>query len=246
MALREELKEYVENTLRFQWKTRNGNVVPDPEDLPLDNTAVRFDRATVLYADLAWSTKMVDRYKWHLSGEIYKSYLYCASRIIRNEGGEITAYDGDRVMGIFVGDLQSSNAAKCVLKINYVVHQIVNPLSRLNTVPLSFLSHNASELIRVTSMPQELEFAATTISSGLEEHRITPPSSPNFPLTDQLGSPTQSSIGCRRKRNIPTIRRCGRKGFGRLWETRQSISPHGGGRFELCLENTSIIHSTVE
>jgi class 3 adenylate cyclase len=127
MALQDELRGYVENALRSRWNTRDGNVIPDPEDLALDNTAVRFERATVLYADLAGSTKMVDGYKWHFSGEIYKSYLYCASRIIRNEGGEITAYDGDRVMGIFVGTSQSSNAAKCALKINYVVREIINP-----------------------------------------------------------------------------------------------------------------------
>jgi class 3 adenylate cyclase len=127
MALRDELKEYVENTLRSQWTTRDGNVIPDPEDLALDNTAVRFERATVLYADLAGSTKMVDGYKWYFSGEIYKSYLYCASRLIRYEGGEITAYDGDRVMAIFVGKYQSSSAAKCALKINYIVREIINP-----------------------------------------------------------------------------------------------------------------------
>jgi len=130
MALRDELKEYVETTLRSQWKIRDGNVVPDPESVTLENTAVRLEHATVLYADLASSTRMVDGYKWHFSGEVYKTYLYCASRIIRNEGGEITAYDGDRVMGIFIGDSQSSSAAKCALKINFAVKQIINPAIR--------------------------------------------------------------------------------------------------------------------
>ncbi len=127
MALRDELDKYVKTTFRDRWTIRDGNVVPDPEDLTLDNAAVRFDRATVLYADLAGSTRMVDGYKWHFAGEIYKNYLYCASRLIRNEGGEITAYDGDRVMGLFIGDFQCSNAVKCALKINYAVSQIINP-----------------------------------------------------------------------------------------------------------------------
>jgi class 3 adenylate cyclase len=39
----------------------------------------------------------------------------------------ITAYDGDRVMGVFIGDYQSSSAAKCALKINYAVRKIINP-----------------------------------------------------------------------------------------------------------------------
>lgn len=127
MSLKDELDQYVRKTFRSQWTKRDGAVVPEPEDLTLDNTAVRFDRATVLYADLAGSTRMVDGYKWHFAGEIYKNYLYCASRLIRNEGGAITAYDGDRVMGVFIGDNQSSSAAKCALKINYAVREIINP-----------------------------------------------------------------------------------------------------------------------
>jgi class 3 adenylate cyclase len=70
---------------------------------------------------------MVNGYNWDFAGEIYKNYLYCASRLIRNEGGVITAYDGDRVMGVFIGDYQSSSAAKCALKINYAVRKIINP-----------------------------------------------------------------------------------------------------------------------
>jgi class 3 adenylate cyclase len=127
MSLRDELEKYVRDTFRSQWTKRAGTVVPDPEDLTLDNTAVQFDLATVLYADLAGSTRLVDGYKWHFSGEIYKNYLYCASRLIRNEGGVITAYDGDRVMGVFIGNQQSSSAAKCALKINYAVREIINP-----------------------------------------------------------------------------------------------------------------------
>jgi hypothetical protein len=60
MPLRDELEKYVGNTFRGQWTARDGNVVPNSEDLTLDNTAVRFNRATVLYADLAGSTRMVD------------------------------------------------------------------------------------------------------------------------------------------------------------------------------------------
>jgi class 3 adenylate cyclase len=131
MPLRDELEKYVGDTFRSRWTARDGNVVPQPEDLTLDNTAVRFAQATVLYADLAGSTRMVEGYKWHFAGEIYKNYLYCASRLIRNEGGEITAYDGDRVMGVFIGDHQSSNAAKCALKINHAVREIINPAIRI-------------------------------------------------------------------------------------------------------------------
>src|SRR5256885_12693111 len=99
MALADELKQEAYDILRKKWETRDGTQVPDTDDVKLGNEAVRLD-ATVLYADLAESTKLVDQQTWMFAAEMYKIYLYCASRIIRAEGGEITAFDGDRVMGI--------------------------------------------------------------------------------------------------------------------------------------------------
>ncbi|MCP2198651.1 hypothetical protein LX90_002326 [Lentzea flava] len=68
---------------------------------------------------------MVKKWKDWFSAEIYKSYLYCSARVIRNLGGSITAYDGDRVMAVFIGDGRNSSAAKCALQINYVTQKIL-------------------------------------------------------------------------------------------------------------------------
>ncbi|MFC7495503.1 MULTISPECIES: hypothetical protein [unclassified Nocardioides] len=124
MTLKDELETYVQNVLDEQWQRRQGQKVPDPEDLPLKNVAVELD-ATVLYADLAGSTKMVKGYKDWFAAEVYKSYLYCAAKIIRARGGSITAYDGDRVMGVFIGDSKNTDAAKCGLQISWATKNIV-------------------------------------------------------------------------------------------------------------------------
>ncbi len=126
MSLADDLKTEVKRIFRDKWETRDGEVVPDPEDLSLTNEAVHFDRATVLYADLSGSTSLVDKHKWGFAAEIYRSYLFCAAKIIREEGGTITAYDGDRVMGVFVGANQTTPAARCALKINWAVQNVVN------------------------------------------------------------------------------------------------------------------------
>lgn len=124
MALKDELESYVQKVLDDQWTRRRGQKVPEPDDLPLSNVAVELD-ATVLYADLAASTKMTKNSKDWFAAEVYKNYLYCASKIIRARGGSITAYDGDRVMGVFIGDRKNSEAAKCALQINWACEQIV-------------------------------------------------------------------------------------------------------------------------
>jgi len=127
MALADDLKSEVAKIFSEQWTTRNGQVVPEPEDLKLSNDAVEFEKATVLYADLAGSTAMVNAKKWEFAAEVYKTFLYCAAKIVREAGGKITSYDGDRIMGVFVGGSQCTSAAKCALKINYAVEQIINP-----------------------------------------------------------------------------------------------------------------------
>jgi class 3 adenylate cyclase len=127
MGLADDLKSDVKKIFSESWEVSEAQAVPDPESLKLSNDARHFKRATILYADLSGSTNLVDNYAWHIAGEVYKSYLACAARIIRSLGGEITAYDGDRVMAVFIGDSQTSNAAKCALQINWAVINVVNP-----------------------------------------------------------------------------------------------------------------------
>jgi class 3 adenylate cyclase len=126
VSLKEELEEAVARIFRERWTKRDGRVVPVPEDLKLGNDAVNLD-ATVLYADMADSTALVDHHSASFAAEIYKAYLTCAAKIIKDEGGVITAYDGDRVMAIFLGDAKNSIAARAALKINGAVWNIINP-----------------------------------------------------------------------------------------------------------------------
>ena len=127
MGLAADLEAEVKAIFKETWTEKVGQVVPDPEDLRLSNDARHFTRGTVLYADLSGSTNLVNGNNWQFAGEIYKTYLLCAAKLIRAWGGVITSYDGDRVMAIFLGDIQTTNAAKCGLQINWVVQNIVNP-----------------------------------------------------------------------------------------------------------------------
>ncbi|KQP01419.1 adenylate/guanylate cyclase domain-containing protein [Leifsonia sp. Leaf264] len=121
-----ELVGFADKTYRAAWTTRAGRKVPDVDDLTAGNQAVTFEGA-VLYADLTESTALVRGYYNWFAADIYKTYLYCAGRIITSCGGSITAYDGDRVMGVFIGDTKADDAALAGLKINYAVREILNP-----------------------------------------------------------------------------------------------------------------------
>lgn len=131
MALLDELRADVSDTFTGSknWSEQDATVVPTVADLTLSsNHAKHFKSATVLYADLDGSTDMVDNYKWWFSAQVYKAYLRCAGKIIRNEGGVITAYDGDRIMAVFIGVMKNTSAVRAALKINYAVNFIIQPI----------------------------------------------------------------------------------------------------------------------
>ena len=127
MGLVDDLAAEVVATFTTDWESRDGRQVPEPEDIQLGNDAVRLT-GTVLYADLAESTKLVDTYPPEFAAAVYKAYLHCASRLIRNAGGSITAFDGDRVMAVFHGTTKNTSAALCALWLNWAVSHVLNPI----------------------------------------------------------------------------------------------------------------------
>ena len=127
MSLKDELTDFCCNTFNSEWQITEGKKTPDEDSkLTLKNTAIEIS-GTVLYADLDGSTEMVDGYKNWFAAEIYKTYLYCCARIIAAEGGVVTAYDGDRVMALFIGDRKNTRAVRVAMKIKWAVDQVIMP-----------------------------------------------------------------------------------------------------------------------
>jgi adenylate cyclase len=125
MALIDDLTTETDKIVRGAWERREGDVVPEPEDLGLANEAVDLD-ATFLYADLADSTELAIQSQT-IAAEVFKAYLRGTTRIIRSLGGEIRSFDGDRVMGVFYEGTKNTAAVEAGLKINYFFSHILRP-----------------------------------------------------------------------------------------------------------------------
>jgi Adenylate cyclase, family 3 (some proteins contain HAMP domain) len=121
-----EITESIEKIFKTKWDTRDGLKVPEVTDVQLGNYSVELE-GTVLYADLSDSTGLVSGYKSWFAAEVYKSYLVACCELIKNNEGTITAFDGDRVMAVYIGDSKNSNAARTALQINYLVNKVINP-----------------------------------------------------------------------------------------------------------------------
>jgi class 3 adenylate cyclase len=141
VSLKEEIQAEVASIFRARWSERDGNVVPTDESLKLTNDAINVD-ATVLYADMADSTRLVSGQTKTFSAEIYKSFLHSAAKIIRAEGGSITAYDGDRIMAVYLGNAKNTSAVRTALKIHYAVDQIVKPAIKVQYQEQNYVPHH--------------------------------------------------------------------------------------------------------
>lgn len=151
MALKDDLQTEVATIFQSQWSLRDGRDVPMSENLKLANDGVKIE-GCVLYADMDGSTAMVDTLPAPVAAEIYKAYLLCAARIIRSEEGQITAYDGDRIMAVYIGDTKNTRAVRSALKIKWAVSHIVNPAlakqySSLNFTLQQVVGIDCSELL---------------------------------------------------------------------------------------------------
>lgn len=126
MALFDDLTSDVQDIIDKLWNSRKGQKVPSSANLALAGGAVEID-ATFLYADMANSSKMAKELDRRVVAKILKSFLGTTARLVRHHGGTIVSFDGDRILGVFMGDSKNTTAAKCALQIKYTVQQIIRP-----------------------------------------------------------------------------------------------------------------------
>lgn len=124
-SLTEELEGEINSILAQAWDIRDGQVVPEPETVALAGGAVKL-QATFLYSDLADSTGIAMHDK-RIAARLFKAFLAMSTRLIVERGGKIRSFDGDRVMGVFVGDYKCTAATKCALQINYIFRNVIKP-----------------------------------------------------------------------------------------------------------------------
>lgn len=126
MSFQSDLQAKINDIAVSAWTVTEGRVVPDLEGLPLGNSGKTLS-ACMLYADLSDSTGLVKRVAPALAAEYYKAFLHCASRLITDEGGVIEAYDGDRVLGVYLGDNKENKAVQTAFRLVRAMATIVNP-----------------------------------------------------------------------------------------------------------------------
>jgi class 3 adenylate cyclase len=120
------LKGRVDTLFGTNFEQRDGRVVPSTADVALKDGAVKIE-AAFLYADLAGSANLSKTCPWTTTAKIIRAFLDCATRLIIKHGGHVRSFDGDRVMGVFMGDSKNSSASNCGREIHWAVRKIIQP-----------------------------------------------------------------------------------------------------------------------
>lgn len=125
MTFREDLISARDNIVGTAFTTRDGTVVPISTDVGY-HQAVKL-QATYLYADMVDSSGLNQACPNETVGKVLRLYLDLSVRIIRKHNGHIRSFDGDRVMGIFLGPDRADRAVKAAMQIKYCCDSLIQP-----------------------------------------------------------------------------------------------------------------------
>jgi len=125
----EQLTSETNDLLSTNWDVRDANVIPESETVALQDGAAKI-AATFLYADLAASSRLAEVCPWETTAKIIRTYLNYSIRLIRAWGGEIRSFDGDRVMGVFMGDFKNTHAVRCAREIFWMTENVLGPTAK--------------------------------------------------------------------------------------------------------------------
>lgn len=125
MAVVDDIRTAIDSILSTAWDVTDGTAVPTTEDIKLQGGGRKLSVA-MLYADLEDSTALVSHNR-QMAAKVFKSFLDCCTRLIRHNAGHIRSFDGDRVMGVFVGDHKNTAATKTALQIKWAFDNVLRP-----------------------------------------------------------------------------------------------------------------------
>lgn len=125
MTFKDDLVAARNRIVASDFAVRNGQVVPETSNVGYDQ-AVKLS-AAYLYADMVDSSGLVAISPRKTVGKVLRLYLDLSVRIIRRNDGHIRSFDGDRVMGVFVGSGRVDGAVKAAMQIKWACINLIQP-----------------------------------------------------------------------------------------------------------------------
>lgn len=128
MALLDDLNGKVDAYAEQPYVIEETTIVPDTDNskLTFGNKGLTCDYA-FMFMDIRKSSQLHETYGFTKAAKIYQSFHDINVRVIEENDGYVRAFDGDRVMAVFVGGMKNSNAVKAAMQIQWAIRNILNP-----------------------------------------------------------------------------------------------------------------------
>jgi adenylate cyclase len=135
MSLLDDLKNKVEAYAIEKYEIEQTTIVPDTDHqkLTFGNKGLRGEFA-FLFFDIRKSSELHSTYGYAKAAKIYQSFCDINVRVIEANDGFVRAFDGDRVMGVFVGSSKNNNAVQAAMQIQWGIRNILNPTLKTKIV----------------------------------------------------------------------------------------------------------------
>jgi adenylate cyclase len=127
MPLLDDLKITTDKFFRENFEVNDTTIIPttDYKKLTFGNKGVKTE-LTFLFIDIRKSSELHDNYGFVDAAKIYQSFHDINVRIINKRQGEVRAFDGDRIMGVFSGPSKNNNAVAAAMNIRYAIREVLN------------------------------------------------------------------------------------------------------------------------
>lgn len=128
MGLKDDISGRVKDLLAAgEYTICDSDIIPGPGDnrLTFGNQGVRF-YASTLFIDMRGSTAVLNQHHDYTVAKVHKAYLYAATTLISEHGGQIRSYNGDSILAFFPKNLKSTitTAIKAAMQIKYMLTQV--------------------------------------------------------------------------------------------------------------------------
>ena len=125
VGLKDELLGDISRIVHQNLVVRDGLNIPTNLAL-IPEGGLRYD-CTVLVADFAHFANQASDFEQNAAAKVTRAFLRSTCRLITANGGTVINFNGQKVTGIFLGDMRNTNAAICALKINYTTIKMIEP-----------------------------------------------------------------------------------------------------------------------
>ncbi len=127
MGLFADLENKVSTYAKEKFVIDATNIIPDisHQKLTFGNTGLSGE-FTFMFVDIRSSSHLSEIYGHEKAAKIYQCFHEINVNIINDNDGEVRAFDGDRIMGIFGGNGKNNNSVKAAMQIQWAITNILN------------------------------------------------------------------------------------------------------------------------